>query len=54
MEGKSRRQIMASTQRLQAMELGGRAVRGGWIRQWHDQALATWEGGDDRWGPIVR
>jgi hypothetical protein len=52
-EGKSRRRFMASTQRLQGVELGGEVVGGGWVQRPCGRVQVTWEEGDDRWGPPV-
>jgi hypothetical protein len=44
---------MASTQRLQGVELGGEVVGGGWVQRPCGRVQVTWEEGDDRWGPPV-
>jgi hypothetical protein len=53
MEGKSRWHVTASTRRLQTTELGGGTVEGGWIQRRRSRAQATWEEGNDRWGPPI-
>jgi hypothetical protein len=40
--------VTASTRRLQGVELGSGAVRGGWIRRWHGRAQAMREEGNDK------